>query len=388
MKITHVEGFPIRIPGRAYMGGHAAASHTRRIGNYVKHAHYRSIYSLNSEAFLVKITTDEGIVGWGEAQCAIGPEILQAILEHLLTPFLLDQDADDVESLRDGAYDLMRERGHDGGFYNDAIAACDIALWDIAGKKANKPVYELLGGAQRNELPCYVSGVPAADADEQVEKIREWIQQGFTAFKISLGGSVEHHVQRMQRLRDEFGESIQLTIDAHWAFELSEAIELAEKLKPLNIRFLECSLIPEDVESLAKLAATVDMPIALGEEYRTRYRFGQLLACGALSVVQADVGRLGITEMQRVIAMSQSYGATVAPHLGTGLALYTAAGLHLAAAAANFDIMEFQPTQIAISDDYFSPSLRPASGCFQLPPGPGLGVEPNEQRLRQYVLSR
>ena len=385
MRITKVENFPIRIPGYSYMGGHDERQSVKGVGAYTGHGHYRGIYPLNAETYLVKITTDDGIVGWGETQAAIVPHVVGKLVDELVAPRLIGEDPYDRAVLRDRIYDQLRDRGHDAGFMVDAISACDIALWDIVGKAAGQPVYKLLGGSYRENIPCYVSGVPAESVEEQIDRIKEWIEKGFTAFKISLGLGVRKDIQHVEKLRREFGDAIEILIDAHWVYDLNEAIELGRALEGLEVSFLECPLNFEEVGNYSELCRVLDLPIALGEELRTRYRFQERLERKAVDLAQPDIGRLGITEGQRVIALCHSYGVPVAPHIGSGMAQYTAAALHIAAATERLFLLEYQPTQIEVSDKYFNPSLCPKNGSYALPQGPGLGVAPDEERIAKYV---
>lgn len=146
-------------------------------------------------------------------------------------------------------------------------------------------------------------------------------------------------------------------------------------------------MVPELIEAHAQLCAALDLPIALGEEFRTRYRFKERLERSALDLAQPDIGRLGITEGMRVVELCSAWDLPVAPHIGAGLGVYAAATLHVAAAASLLQVLEYQPTQIDLADTYFAPSICPQSGAYALPDRPGLGLEPNEEELRKYLFS-
>ncbi len=386
MKIDSITCYPVRIPGHPYMGGHGTEKNAGTIGSYVKHTHYRSIYTMNAECLMVRITTDTGLSGWGETQSALVPHIVGKLVDELVAPGLIGEDPLDRVILRDRLYDQTRDRGHDAGFMVDAISVCDIALWDLVGQAMDQPVYQLLGGAYQESLPCYVSGVPAKSVEEQIDKITQWLEKGFTAFKISLGFGVKQDAEHIQTLRETFGTHIEIYVDAHWAYSVSEAIELARHFERLGVGFMECPINPEDIDSQARLPGAVDIPIALGEEYRTRYHFKERLLRGALDLAQPDIGRLGITEGMRVVTLCDAFGIPVAPHIGSGLAMYTAAALHVAAATPNLKIIEYQPTQVAVSDEYFSPSLQPQEGRYTVPQTPGLGVQPEVEKLEPYLI--
>ena len=178
----------------------------------------------------------------------------------------------------------MRERGHESGFYVDAVSACDIALWDLIGHATDQPIHQLLGGARRDRLPCYVSGVPADSVEEQIEAIEGWLERGFNRFKISLGFGVRADLDHVERLRNVFGDRIEILIDAHWAYELSDAIRVSRGFERLGVSFIECPLIPEDPHLSAQLVRSIDLRVALGEEFRQegghcRFRPGRPLLC-------------------------------------------------------------------------------------------------------------
>ncbi len=387
MKITSVECFPIRLQGHPYMGGHALGRESDTVGKYLKHAHYRAIYIRDAQTFMVKITADDGHVGWGETQAAIVPEVLRILVKELIEPRLLGADPYDRERLRDLLFDQMRDRGHDSGFYLDAVSACDTALWDLIGQATGRPIHQLLGGARREQLPCYVSGVPADSVEEQIEVITGWLERGFTRFKISLGFGVEPDLKHVTRLREAFADRIEILIDAHWAYTLSDAIRVADGFKDLDVTLIECPLLPEDPHLQARLTKATNLRVALGEEYRTRYAFKERLRQGSMGLAQPDFGRLGITEGWRVIQLCAAFSMPVAPHLGSGLGLYIAAGLQMAAAAPDLYLVEFQPTQYKASQDLFPDLPPPVNGTCSVPQGPGLGLTPNEDLLRAATIA-
>ena len=385
MRIKTCECQAYSIPQRAYVVGGARENiDAGQCGRYFLHQHYRAVYSPSAETALVKLTTDTGLVAWGEAQSGIVPEAFVPLVDELLAPMLVGADPTDPAVLRDKLYDLMRERGHDSGYLVDAIAACDNALWDLLGKIHNVPTHKLLGGAYRTKLPVYVSGVPSASIDEEIETMRAWVDKGFTAFKLSYEPTVEAHVEHITRIREALGDDIELFVDAHWAFTFKEALRLGRALAELNVGWLECPLIPEDAEAQARLAQELPLPHTIGEEYRTRWHFQDRLRRGAIDIANPDIGRTGVTEGLRIMALCETYNVPLAWHLGAGLGVYIAVTFQLAAATPGLRIIEYQPSQLAICDDYYTPSLQPTAGCFDVPTTPGVGAEPDEDRMREY----
>jgi L-alanine-DL-glutamate epimerase-like enolase superfamily enzyme len=387
MRIQSIECYPIRIPGHPYCGGHDTRKNVGEYGSYTTHGVYRSIYTMNAETLLVKITSDDGVVGWGETQAAITPHIVAQLVNELVAPGLIGEDPYDVAVLRDRGYDKMRDRGHDSGQIVDAISACDIALYDLLGKAQGKPVHKLLGGAYRQEIPCYVSGVPAVSVEEQADHIRGWQAKGFNRFKISLGYGVKEDITHMEGMRKELGDVPVFLIDQHWVYNLNDSIKIGRAFEQLDIALMECPMDAEIFAQYSKLCSALDLPIALGEEFRTRFRFKERIDAGGIDIAQPDIGRLGITEGMRVTTLCGAAGIPSAPHIGSGLAPYTASALQVAATTERLFLLEFQPTQIDVSDEYFTPSIRPREGAYHLSDLPGLGVEPIMEKIAPHVFS-
>lgn len=382
MKITSIQTFPLKVPGKPYLGGHDLRRKRGSYGSdYIIHERYRGLYTGDTHALLVKVTTDNGLSGWGETQCALTPEIVAQYVHTLIAPGLIGRNPHNVAVLRDFLYDQFRDRGHDSGPILDAIAACDIALWDLRGKATGLPVHQLLGGCYRDPVPCYVSGVPAVTPEEQAEKILQWREKGFHAFKLSLGFGVAADIEHMTRLREAVGPEVELLTDIHWVYNLNDSIRLGRAFESLDIAFIECPMNAEIIERHTELCAALDMPVALGEEFRTRYRFKERLEAAALDLAQPDIGRMGITEGMRAIELCSAYDIPVAPHCGSGLGIYVAASLQVAAATPCLFYLEFQPTQLDLCDRFFHPSFQPREGAFSLPTTPGLGIEPDEEAL-------
>lgn len=386
MKIKTVECLAFGIPNNPYLGGLSSSVGVSTGGRYLQHSYYRAVYSPNTEGFLVRITTESGLEGYGEAQACILPDAVAVVVKELLAPFLIGKDASSPKALRDLLYGLMRERGHNSGLIPDAVAACDMALWDLASRAAEMPLYQFLGGTFRDALPCYVSGVPAQTIAEELDAVERWCEKGFHRFKFSYQPGVDNHVQHVAALRERFGDSIQIMIDAHWAYQRKDAIRLGKALDAFDVHWIECPLIPESPQLQASLADAFQAFHAGGEEYRTVYDFLERLRVRALDLAQPDVGRAGITECMRIAAVCYAHDVPIAYHLGVGLGVYTAATLHVAAATPLLDLVEYQPTQVAVAGKYFHPAIAPERGSFNLPPGPGIGVIPDWAALKELAL--
>jgi L-alanine-DL-glutamate epimerase-like enolase superfamily enzyme len=383
MKIISVEVFPLKLKnGPLYLGSSAGLSAK---SDYYIRPEYRSIYSRNLETLLVKITTESGVYGWGEALAPVGPEIAGEIIQRLFASFLIGQDARDIDVIWSRLYDSMRERGYFTGFMVDAITAVDVALWDILGKSVGLPVYRLLGGAYRREIPAYVSGIPKTTREERIALALEWKVKGFGAIKLHLGYGVHEDAEIAAYMREALGPRFRLMIDAHWQYSVPEAIQLGRKLERLDIDFLEAPTAPEDIEGTAEIARALDMAVAIGEAKRTRYQFKDRLLKRAADIYQPDVGRTGITEAKKIANMAEAFNIPIAPHLSVGQGICIAATLHLSAAIPNLYILEYQPTVLDTANTLLINPIVCDQGRYLLPEGPGLGVEINEALVRKLM---
>ena len=379
MGISKVEAIPVRVKREeAYLGDIPAAADPQA---YFTRPPYRALYSAYFETAFVKITTSDGLIGWGEALAPVAPEVVGVIIDQLLAPVLTGRDPLDGNVHWNVMYDLMRERGYYGGFMLDAISACDIALWDLRGKLLGQPIHKLLGGAFRERVPCYVSGLPRPTAEERVALALEFVERGFSAFKLAAGHGVIDDTASMKALRDALGPEATLLLDAHWVYSLDEAVQLGHALAGMGVGFFEAPINPEDIESHARLAAAVAVPIAHGETERTRYQFRPWLAQKAADILQPDVGRAGISELVKIAALAEAFNVKMAPHLSVGLGICIAASIQAAAAIPNLYMLEYQPPVFEIANLLLKSPLACEAGAYALPRGAGLGVELDEGKL-------
>ncbi|MCY4540052.1 MAG: mandelate racemase/muconate lactonizing enzyme family protein [Chloroflexi bacterium] len=381
MRISKIEVMPLRIKrDEAYLG---SLPDSASPGAYFLRPPYRALYSAYFETAFVKISTDEGLIGWGEALAPVAPETVGVIVEQLLAPALMGRDPLDGNVLWNVMYDLMRERGYYGGFMLDAISACDTALWDLRGKILSQPVYQLLGGAYRDSVPCYVSGLPKPTAAERVELALSFVDEGFDAFKLAAGHGVRADTQSVKALREALGDEATLLLDAHWVYRLDDAVRLGKNLEELDAGFFEAPINPEDIASHAQLASAIAIPVAIGETERSRYQFRPWLTQKAADILQPDVGRAGISEVFKIASMAETFNVRMAPHLSVGLGICIAATLHVAAAIPNLYLLEYQPPVFEVANMLLTEALTCADGRYELPRGVGLGVELDEKRLRE-----
>ncbi|MGQ0568587.1 MAG: mandelate racemase/muconate lactonizing enzyme family protein [Armatimonadota bacterium] len=407
MKITSVEAFALRVPSPAaqtYWGSKAWAAPTtpRATDIETRSAEWeefpprwrmRATYSQTINTVIVRITTDNGLIGYGEAKAPVAPEATREVVRDLLAPVVMGGDPLDIDVLWERMYSTMRLRAHDSGFLLEAISGVDLALWDLAGKALAAPVHKLLGGAYRDRIKVYASGLPGlkdvgdgAARQQLQDSARDLIVQGFRAIKLAIGFGTEVDEETGRAVREAVGDEILLLCDAAGNYDVAQAGRLGRILERLGVGWLEAPVPPEHVEGHAQLAASLDLPIAT-DLLSTRYQVRDFLVRGALDIVQPDVCRAGgLSECRRIAHLADIFGAGFAPHVSIGSAIQVAASAHIAAAVPNFVIMEYWIGTNPIGNAVVRTPLRLEAGMLILPTGPGLGLDVIEDRLLRYAV--
>ncbi len=340
----------------------------------------------------VKVHTDEGIVGIGEAYSAGPDRATEAVIADF-AEWLVGRDPTEIERLWTLMYAGSRFPG--GVVVNSAISGIEQALWDIAGKALGVPVYKLLGGACRDRIRVYQSPhgrTPEELADNAVALIERY---GYTALKIGpqppdfaslpRNAVIRESARRLEAVRRAVGDDIDIGVDPHARMtDPAEAVALAEALKPYNPFFLEEPLRPENIDALARLAAHVNVPLATGEMLYTKYQFRDLLVREAVSIIQPDICCAGgLLECKKIAGMAEAFYVNLAPHNPMG-PVATAANVHLSATCPNFIILEYIPDDRAPRRDLVKEPMKLVDGYLELPTAPGLGIELNEDAFAQY----
>lgn len=390
MKITRVTACAVKIPRDLNDSLGTAGSPAplqSAASDYRFAANYQTIYSSKIETALIKIETDAGISGWGEAQSPVAPEIVCTIIRLILVPLLLNENPLAHERLWSTMYAAMRARGHTTSFMLDAIAGLDIALWDIRGKALKSRVCDLLGGPFSEQLPAYISGLPGATPEARIAQARRHRQQGFSAFKLFMDGDPGETIRLIDGLRDELGDQARIFVDALWRFDPAQAARIGRELDARSVGWFEAPLKPEDVAGHARLAESIVTPVALGESYRTRWEMLPFFAAGAVEIYQPDIGRCGITEGMKLAALAELYNVPIALHVSIGLGVQIAAALHVAAAIPNLIFVECNPNVWQVAGSMLSASLPEGAGTTGIPAGPGLGIEIDEEKLKAFIVS-
>jgi galactonate dehydratase len=384
VRLAKIETFAVRIP-RDISAAYGSAGSPAILSNGNRYAlaqTYGTIYSRDVESLIVKVTTSDGIVGWGEAQAPIAPEVVQEIIHVLLAPLLVTSDIASPPTVRQMLYDAMRVRGHFGGFYIDAVSAIDIALWDIEGKKAGAPLHRLFGDASRTSLPLYISGLTGTTPAEQLDSLEQHLKNGASAVKIFMTQEPSECLALVQEIRRRSG--IAIFVDALWRLDPAGAIDFAQRLSHYDVGWLESPLAPEDTAGHQYLSQQSPVRIALGESYRTRFELRPFLETKSIQVLQPDIGRCGITEGNVLAKMALDQHMATAPHISIGLGPQIAAAIHCAASWSNLEYVECNPRIYDIASHFLADKLSFSASVVAVPDKPGLGIEINEEELAKF----
>lgn len=385
--IVRVESFIISIPrDTPYMGPLGPGEAINERGYLIRHGN-RSIYPSTDLSVLVKITADDGTVGWGETYGIVAPNAVTSIIDDVLGPVIIGRDPRDVVVIQEDLYDMMRVRGFFGGYYVDSIAGVDIAIWDLFGKLVGQPVVKLLGGQRQQSIPAYVSGLPGSTMDARLALAKSFVARGFDAFKYHSAVSFDGIVNEMRVLREGLGPDVKLMVDLHWKFTAQESIQLIEQLMPYRPYFVEAPCQPEDMEGQAHVGASIKVPLALGEEWRTVYEYRQRMERRSMSIIQPEMGHTGISQFMQICRMANAFHMKVIPHASIGIGIFQAASLHATAALPNSPMHEYQHSIFDKNLRYVKTTMQCQNGAFAMPQGPGLGIEPHDD-VWQFVRSK
>jgi L-alanine-DL-glutamate epimerase-like enolase superfamily enzyme len=364
MLITAIETFPLRIPFRP--GQSSPASERGPAGRPAV------------DSLLVKVTTDRGHQGWGEAFGFEASPATQRLLEDMIAPLCLGRDASRIAPLMLELQKKLQVFGR-GGPVTHALSALDIALWDIAGKAAEAPLHRLLGGGA-DDLPAYAS----LEAYSDPSLVRDWVRRaldaGFTSLKL-------HEIEppAIRAAREEAGPDVDIMVDVNCAWTVNEALELVDELSEFGLKWLEEPVWPpENYDGMARLRSTAGIPIAAGENVATLMDFDRLLRAGAVDFVQPSPVKMGgVTELCKVFPVAAVHNVVVMPHSfydGPGLL----AAIQVMAALGAVDAM-IEWRYFDLEARVYGQALDPEQGRVKVPQGPGLGIDPDPEMIRAYL---
>jgi L-alanine-DL-glutamate epimerase-like enolase superfamily enzyme len=340
---------------------------------------------------LVEINTDTGLTGIGEAKVGVGNLGHYAgvveLIRRELGPAVIGRDPADITAIWDALY--SGSRAHYGaregrlfptvgrrGITVAAMSGIDIALWDLAGRELGVPVWRLLGGKYRDRVPAYASGgwAPVGGIGKQ---LAQYVARGHRAVKLRVGlqdRSVDDSAARVREVRDTLGPEIKIMVDAHGTWSVRDALRFARKVETCDLAWFEEPVSADNLAGLAEVRRATDIPIATGENEQTRFGFRDLIAAGAVDILQPDIAIAGgITECQRIAALAAAHELTVAPHLW-GSAILFAAGLHLCVATPCATVVEFTRGENPLLHELVEETFALVDGHVLAPERPGLGL--------------
>lgn len=373
-----------------------------------------SFPSMLHSTAIIRIETDSGLDGLGE--CTWGyfaPDAVPSIVEYF-KPVLLGKDPMDTTLLTRAMFDDSVWWGRSGAG-RSVLSGIELALWDLKGKALGVPVYELLGGKVREDIPVYASGGPAVlPLKGMVRKVDAYLKMGHTATKFSTGfyqvgaqkpgesqgrlqpyplpfsKRVETLVEAFELLRKEFGPEVDYAIDGHQGgvpnpIPVTEAIAIAEALAPYRLRFYEEPLAYTNIDGYRELHARSPIPVAGGESLCGLDQFHALIAGGAVHVIQPDIGFVGgLHETVRIIHHAEAYNISTAIHTGASAGPSLAASWHLAAATHSVDWLEFVVASNSVQNNLMLDTFKVKNGKVGIPSAPGLGVHLPPELIEQY----
>ena len=356
------------------------------------------------DATLVRIDTQCGLVGWGEAKAQVGGtahnQALTALINDEFAPLLQGEDPRDIARLWETLYNGSRAHYalREGrvlpvlgrrGLTISAISGVDCALWDILGKSLGAPVWRLLGGRRATAMPAYASGGWAGPEEIGAQLLSYVEAGGFRAVKMRVGiidGDPRRSARRVAAARAALGPDIGLMCDAHGTWSVAEAKRFCRLVADYDLAWFEEPVTADDKEGCAEVRAATDIPIAAGESEFTRHDFRDLALLKAVDIVQPDLAICGgITEAMRIAALASAFNLKLAPHLWAGAPAF-AAGLQVAAAAPAGFILEYSLGANPLLHDLVEEDFTVTDGIIEIPERPGLGVTVREDFLAAHTV--
>ena len=334
------------------------------------------------DILLIRVETDKGLIGWGDAFCyGIGPAT-RAAFEHLIAPWVVGRDESDIAGLHETLSRQLHLLGR-GGAAMFALAGLDIALWDIAGKAAGQPLCALLGGAQHKTLPVYASLMRYANADLVARNTTAALERGYRAIKLHEITANEVRAARGAMGGGGAGSSGALMMDVNCPWTVEEALSIADQVRPYDLLWFEEPVWPpEDFAGLAEVRKRCGIPLAAGENNMSALHFAQMIEAGAVDYAQPSVTKIGgVTEFMKVVKLAAGHKVTLMPHspyFGPGLL----ASIHMTATLAQETMIEYSFADLGANP--LGDAIIPRNGRIDVPQGPGLGRDPDMEVVERY----
>lgn len=346
----------------------------------------------------LKLVTDDGIEGIGE--CTYHERLTPAtasIIKDIGKRYVIGADPFNIEKLWWRIYQGQGSR-HSGPIFTPVLSAIEIACWDIVGKALNQPIYNLLGGKFHEKLRAYsyLAGWKIGDSPEQIADVAlEYVDNGFTAIKLDpVDARTPDRLETLSyaekvicAIRKAVGDTCDILIGTHGQFNTNSAIRFAKRVEQYDPLWFEEPVAPENIKEMARIAQATSIPIATGERLLTKWEFVELLERQAASILQMDLTITGgILEAKKIAGMAEGYYAQIAPHMYGG-PVGGAADIQLSTCSPNFLIQEGIQMWDGFHSDILKEAIRWESGYIFPPEGPGLGIELNEEIVRNHSVS-
>ncbi|MEW6672344.1 MAG: mandelate racemase/muconate lactonizing enzyme family protein [Thermodesulfobacteriota bacterium] len=343
----------------------------------------------------VKVETDAGLYGWGEAYTQVDRERATEVYIQELGRYLVGRSPFDVKHFTFMAYTDFASKRAGMDFYA-AVSGIEQALWDIAGKAAGQPVYNLLGGKCRNKIRVYANGwAEGGTPDQLAERALKVVGMGFTAMKFDpfpgpwrtiIDQRVENAaVDRVKAVREAVGPDVDILLEVHRRLSPLHAVRVARMMEPFNPFWYEEPVSARDLAGLLLAKRDIRLPVVTGEELYTKMEFKEVFERRAADIINPDVGCCGgILELKEIAAMAEPYHIAVSPHNYNSTTVALAATLHAAATMPNFLITEYFVNFMAIGSEMSREPLVPVGGAIPLPTKPGLGIDLSEESLARH----
>ncbi|MFF7738864.1 enolase C-terminal domain-like protein [Streptomyces sp. NPDC007984] len=340
-------------------------------------------------ATLVKVHAEDGSVGIGECYGLPSPQVTATVVSTVLAPLLIGQDATASTAVWQRLYHGQAAGGHNRGFYLEALAGVDLALWDLRGKITGLPVHRLLGGPIRERVDCYASPVALhADPADSARQALGFVDNGFRALKVKIGRGARTDRAHLTAVRQAVGDDIEILTDVNCAYDLDEATQVGSVLHDLGISWFEEPLQVDDLANLAELRRRTGLTIVNGETHFTRFDLRDSLLHRAIDVFMPNVARCGgITEASRLSALASAFHVDIAPH-GVGSGVSLCAALQLCAAVPNLRTYEYNRLPNPIRERILTNPPEFRDGALTVPTGPGLGAEIDDAVVDRYTVAR
>ncbi len=345
--------------------------------------------TLKRDAIIVRVETSDGITGYGEAHPGRSPGAIVSLIHNTLQPLLVGLHATDVVGAWQRVHRMQLSSHGLGAGTCLALSGIDMALWDIRGKAAKMPLYELLGGSRRR-IPAYAGGISLGFQPPQqlAEEAQEYVARGYKAVKLRLGDTAKNDIERVRKVRAVLGDDIDILADANTAYTMADVRRVMPALAEIQAGWLEEPFACNDFASYREAAKISPLvPLAAGENHFTRFEFGQMLEARAVQVWQPDLSKSGgITEAVRIAAMASAFRIPVHAH-SSATGLNHAATLHFLAATENGGYFEACVSKFNPFRDMFGTTFEiGADGCVEPPSGHGIGLEIDESIFDRYPM--